>query len=256
MIHIKGNVSRLAGVVLLATMLSASPSSAAPAVTNLTNGGSVSFASLVSSNGIPGLSVLISDMLFSNFTFEYLAPSKKTLDNLVPADLTLYSYSNQVGIGFWIQLVDFDAPTSGDPRGFFFRDIALSFTARIVNSPNMISGAFLGILGPVAGSGVARGSEEITAKTRGIGAGNIVKLAHLSTYLTSDCQDPVDYVPFCRSESLISVEKDLEVSGNSLCANYAGLSVVEEAFAQIPEPSAMVLLATGVTGLLVVRRRK
>ena len=119
MIAAKGNLSRLAGVVVLATMLSASPSSAAPAVTNLTNGGSVSFARLVASHGVPGLSVLISDMLFSNFTFKYFATCTHTLDNLVPADLTLYPYSNQVGIGFWIQLDGFDAPTPGDPPGFF-----------------------------------------------------------------------------------------------------------------------------------------
>jgi len=251
----RGNVTTYWRVASLIVALAAFSSSAQAELTNLTNGGSVSFASLVTTNGIPGLSVVIHDMLFSNFTFEYLGTSGAVPDNLVPADLALYPFSNQVGIGFSLQMVGFQAPAPGDPPDFFSRDIVLGFSAQAANSSSPISGAFLGINGTVFGSGLATASEEITTNTQGIGAGNIANPVYLSTYITAESQTALDYVPFTQPQAILSIEKDLDVSGDGP-ANYASISIVEQTFAQIPEPSTLVFSALAIPVLLLVKRRK
>jgi hypothetical protein len=251
----RSNVSIFLRVASLIVALAAFSSSAQAELTNLANGGSVSFASLVSSNGIPGLSVLINDMLFSNFTFEYLGTSAAVPDDLVPADLALYPFSNQVGIGFSLQMVGFETPAPGDPPGFFSRDIVLGFSVQITNSSSAISGASLGINGTVFGSGLATASEEITTKTHGIGACNVANPVYLSTYITANRQAAFDYVPFTHPQAILSIEKDLAVSGDGP-ANYASISIVEQTFAQIPEPSTLVFSALAIPLVLFVKRRK
>jgi hypothetical protein len=249
MSSIKGCLSKSSRIVLFVALVGSLSASVQAQVTNLTNGGSINFSNLVGPNG---LSVMIGDKLFGNFSFQYLSTDTNVGDDLVPADLVLSPLSNQIGIGFSIQLVGFSA------QGMDSKDIKLCFTAQVTNPFNLISGVDLSINGGATGLGDANVSESIY--THGIGAGNI---ANLFANIYAGGATPEDYVAFSQPQPMIWIEKDLSVAGNS-CAvdagnslsNYAIISIINQTFAQVPEPSSLFLLVAGVAGLLIVRRRK
>lgn len=243
---IKGCLSKCAQIAIFVALVGALCSSAPAQVTNLSNGGSISFANLTNSTA----SVLIGDKLFGNFTFSYISSDTNASDNLVPADLVLSALSNQVGFGISIQLAGFSA------EAMDFKDIALTFSAQVTNSPNLISGVDLSINGGATGMGEANVSENIY--TEGIGVGNI---AHLFANIDANSATLEDAVTFSTPQAMIWVEKDLSVDadpGGTDCSdsNYAVISLVDQTFAQVPEPSTVALLGAGLAGLLVLRRRK
>ena len=244
----KGCLSRSARIVLFVSLVGVLSSSVQAQVTNLSNGGSISFAYLTNST----VSVLIGDKLFGNFSFQYLSTDTNTSDALVPADLVLSALSNQAGFGVSIQLVGFSA------QGMDTDDITLTFSAQVTNPYNLISGVDLAINGGATGMGDASVSENIY--TYGIGDGNI---ANLFANITASSATPEDYVTFSTPQAMIWIEKDLSVSGEpdgiacgNPASNYAIISIVDQTFTQIPEPSTLALLGAGMAGLLVVRRRK
>ncbi len=244
----KGCLSRSARIVLFVSLVGARSSSVQAQVTNLTSGGSINLSNLVTS----ALYVQVGDKLFGNFSFQYLSTDTNASDALVPADLVLSALSNQAGFGISMQLVGFEA------QGMDTDDIKLTFSAQVTNSFDLISGVDLSINGGATGMGDANVSENIY--THGIGDGNI---ANLFANITTDSATPEDSVTFSTPQAMIWIEKDLSVSvdpdgiacGNP-ASNYAIISIVDQTFAQIPEPSTLALLGAGMAGLLVVRRRK
>jgi hypothetical protein len=243
---IKGCLSKTSGIILFVALVGALCTSVPAQVTNLGNGGSISLAYLNNST----TSVLIGDKLFGNFSFQYLNDGTNDSGGLVPADLVLSALSNQVGFGISIQLAGFAV------EGMDSADVRLSFSAQVTNSFNLISGVDLSVNGGATGLGEASVSENIY--TEGIGVGNI---AHLSANISANSATPEDYVTFSTPQALIWIEKDLSVDadpGGTDCSNsnYAFISIVDQTFAQIPEPSTVALLGAGMAGLLVLRRRK
>jgi hypothetical protein len=72
-----------------------------------------------------------------------------------------------------------------------------------------------------------------------------------------------DVATFCQPEQMIWVEKDIEVSGNpdntpdsNPTNDMAKISIIDQVFTQIPEPSTMFLSAMGIMAFVAVRRRK
>jgi hypothetical protein len=238
-----GAASKLLRAVSLMALLAARPSFALVPVTNLTNGSSIDFSDLVGPNA---LSVQIGDKLFSNFA---LNPT-----NVAVGELSLSALSNQVGFGFSIQLTGFDAV------GFGSKDIRLFFTAKVTNPFNLISGIDLSITGGVSGWGDANVAESVY--TNGFGAGKIASLfADINPASTSPYGE--GYISFPSPQPMVWIEKDISVSGNAgqnpgdnPLGDTATISIIDQTFAQIPEPSTLFLLAAGVAGLLVLRRRK
>ncbi|HVM59535.1 MAG TPA: PEP-CTERM sorting domain-containing protein [Verrucomicrobiae bacterium] len=240
---IKGTVAKFFGVVLLAVVLGASRSSAIVTVTNLTNGGSISMSNLVTN----AMSVQVGDKLFGNFSL-LLGDS-----GLVASDVTLYGLTNQIGYGFQLQLDDFTV------TGTASKDISLDFSVQVTDPSQRIVGDNLTINAGVSGYGLAAVTENVYS-AEGIGSGLITTLFAERTASVVDLQD---FVTFCQPMQLIWIEKDIQVNANpnkSFSSNPSGdvatLSIIDQVFTQVPEPSTLFLLASGIVGLVVIRRRR
>src|SRR5258708_35099773 len=88
-------------VLFVAFMASYSTLSQAQTTTNLSNGGSINFTSLV---GPTGDSVQIGDKLFGNFSVQYSDTDNNNGDDLPTSAFVLTSLSNGVGFCVSIQL--------------------------------------------------------------------------------------------------------------------------------------------------------
>ncbi len=249
---IRGTASKQLGRIVLVVLLGAlSPSvQAIVAVTNLTDGGSINFSNVVAPST---LHVLVGDKLFGKFGFQYISTSGNTNSYLTASDLVLSGLNNGVGYGLSFQLAGFSA------QNLDSNDIKLSFSVQVNNPFNLISGVDLTINGGATGMGEASVSENIY--TNGFGVGSIANL--FATINASTATNLEDFVTFSTPQSMIWIEKDLSVSGDpggiacgNPASNYAFLSIVDQSFAQIPEPSTMALLGAAMAGLVILRRRK
>jgi len=220
-------------------------------ITNLSNGGSVNFSALVGTNGV---SVLIGDKLFSNFGFSYVDTEGNIGNGLTASNLVLSSLFNQEGFGVSIQL-----PLVA--TGITIKDVTLEFAETVWDSSDEISDVHLDFAGTVSGNGIAIVSESIF--TNGFGDG---LLASLSLTETASGFDPLGgeaTAIYTEAQSKIWVEKDILVSGNPTAIpdnnpakDYAAITIINQTFSQIPEPSTMVLSLAGMVALLFVRRRQ
>jgi hypothetical protein len=249
MSSIKGYLSKIVVTVLFVALVGPFSSSHAQ-VTNLSSGGSINFSNLVGTNG---LSVMIGDKLFGSFGFSYTETDGNVGDYLTAANLVLSALSNQVGFGVSIQV-----PLVSVGGGI--KDMTLQFTAQVMNSANLISDLHLDFTGSAHGTGLATIDESVYAS--GFGAG---KLTDLNLQLANGVYTPSGgeaNVTFIPPQSKIWIEKDVFVSGNpddfsdSNPGDNASITIIDQTFSQIPEPSTMALLTAGMAGLLVVRRRK
>ncbi|MGD0060054.1 MAG: PEP-CTERM sorting domain-containing protein [Verrucomicrobiia bacterium] len=250
MSSIKGCLSKSARVVLFVTLVGALSSSVHAQVTNLSNGGSINFAYLTTNSTA---SVLIGDKLFGNFGFQYTDTTGNTNDFVAPSDLVLSAFSNEIGFGVSIQM-----PLVAD--GPVIKDLSLQFSVQVVNSANMISGVELQVVGAASGLGVANVSE--TVSTEGFGAGGIANLAVNFGANTITPPGGEDNVTLSTPQCMLWITKDVIVSGDpdgysetNPSQDFATISIIDQTFAQIPEPSTLALLGAGLAGLLIVRRR-
>lgn len=243
---IKGGVaSKLLWAVLLIALVGARPSFATIQVTNLTDGSSISLSNLVGTT----LYVQVGDKLFGNFSF---SPLSTGATQLVPGDLAVFGLTNQLGFGFSIQLAGFAA------QGLDSNDIRLCFTAQVTNPFNLISGVDLSINGLATGYGNANVSENVYSQ--GLGAGSV---ANLFANINASSSTLESFATLSQPQSMVWIEKDIAVSGNpggifdtNPLNDFAQISIIDQTFAEIPEPGSMALLAVGVAALLIVRRRK
>jgi len=245
---VKGYPSRWR-VIVFSTILAGTVACTSWAqVTNLSGGGSINFSALNNTTE----SVLIGDKLFSNFSFQYVDTDGNMGDDLSASALVLSALSNQVGFGISVQLpLVATGPT--------IKDITLQFSATVTNSDNKISDVHLDFTGSASGNGLAEVSESIF--TNGFGVGNLANLGLSKNAGGFIPPNGEDTAIFSIPQSKIWVEKDIFVSGNpdSLPPtpnDFASITIVNQTFSQIPEPSSIMLALAGMVAFLFVRRRK
>jgi len=241
----------VAAVALVAFMIGSSVSSQAQVTTNLSNGGSINFTALV---GPSGDSVQIGDKLFGNFAFQYVDTDGNMGDDLSASALVLSSLSNGVGFGVSIQL-----PLVA--TGVTIKDVTLQFTATVLDPNQQISDVHLSFTGSASGLGIAEVSESIF--TNGFGNGTLASLSLTRTAsgFTPASGDSVALLPV--TESKIWIEKDVIVSGNPNAVNdgnpptdFASITIINQSFSQIPEPSTILLALAGLSTFAFLKRRK
>jgi hypothetical protein len=240
-----------AAVLFVALVIGFSTRSQAQVTTNLSSGGSISFTSLVGSSGD---SVQIGDKLFGNFSFQYLDTDNNMGDDLSASALVLSSLSNGVGFGVSIQL-----PLVA--TGVTIKDVTIQFTATVLDPNQKISDVHLAFTGSASGQGISEVSESIF--TNGFGNGN---LANLSLTETSSGFTPASgesVALLSIPQTKIWIEKDVVISGNPNAVNdgnpptdFASITIINQTFSQIPEPSTIVLALAGLSTFAFLKRRK
>ena len=203
-----------------------------------TFGPSYSLTSLTNSGG----SILVGDKLFSHFfTSGDSYASNITVTALISGD----TEGLQFGGGF--------AASYGNDM-----DFQIGYQVNVTNSANLISGANLNfdgtvILGP-GGNALAEVVEQVYTNM------DInVPYGQMSVFATPSSQVLSTNMTVFPPQEYLNLEKDVLVDSFTITA-YSTISEIDQTYdqvSQIPEPSTMALAAAGVTGLvLLVRRRR
>ena len=203
-------------------------------VTNLSLGQSINLSQLTS-----GLSLQVGDKLFSDFAFGSVS------NNFQPSMVAVSALSNQIGFGISFQLNNFLAV------GNATNDIALKFSVKVLDPDNLISDAHLTFTGDAWGAAFADIAE--TVYTNGFGGDSI---ASLSVTTSGNPADQSASSIFAVPQTKIWVQKDVSVVAfGSEAGDHAGISIIDQTFSEVPEPSTLVLLVAGLIALLLVTRR-
>src|SRR5271169_1030806 len=208
-------------------------------VTNLTNGGSINLATVIGN----GLSVLDGDKLFGNFFFSYNDTDGITSDDLTMSNVTLTTVSNVIGFG-----LQFQQPLLA--VGPVIKDITLQYSATVTNSSNLISDIHLDINGSAGNGGLGTVSE--FAFVGGIGATTVGHL-QASVPVSSNDVASANIVP---PVTQLWVQKDVIVTGGNAANGFASISVIDQTFSQVSEPSTMLLVGLGLAGMVAVNRKR
>jgi hypothetical protein len=195
-------------------------------ITNLTNGSTINFSNL----GTGQFSILVGDKLFSDFSISDYNSTNLDVKGII-----------EDGGDYGIQL-----------QGPFFSmngsmDVTLSYTVSVTNSANLISGANLSFNGFEFGSnGVAEVTETVDTNNSLYG--------DMSVYASPGSNVLAASLAINPPQSQLELSKDVFTYAINL--SFASISTINQSYMQVPEPSTMMLAVAGLTGLLLLRRRK
>ena len=127
-------------------------------------------------------------------------------------------------------------------------DMILGYTVLVTNSPNLISVANLGFNGQVtSGTGLAEVVEQVFTN-------NPPSLyGQMSVFATMAGSQLSTNLPIIPPQSFLEINKDVELT--AFLPASSSISIIDQTFTQVPEPSALVLVTAGVSGLFLLRRR-
>jgi hypothetical protein len=127
-------------------------------------------------------------------------------------------------------------------------DFNLGYQVSVTNSPNLISAANLLFNGQVTfGVGLAQVVEQVFTNNNEL-AGTMQVFATATTNQLSAS------LPIAPPQPFLTLSKDVLVSAT--LPAFATISTIDQTFTQVPEPSALALVAAGFTGLVLLRRRR
>ena len=213
----------------------------ADTVTNLHMGDSVDLADYVNA---PGMGILVGDKLFRDFT--YLTTDSTGLTNsLLPASsIHLGPITGMVGFGLQLSAPFF---TAQDVQ----KDFLLSYSVTISNAPMLITDVHMDYNGSYVGNGFSTVTESVF-DAGGIG-GNLLGQIDVHNPPPALSTNLVLNTP----QSKLFIEKDIQLLSFS-SSDIATISFIDQTFSQVavPEPSSMMLVASGLAGLWLWRRRR
>lgn len=231
------------GIVLFFVASLACCSISVAAVTNLNPGQSVSLSNYVGT----GNAILIGDKLFADFS--YVAGGVS--NNLSPNAINLIALSNSVGFGLSIT-----GPF--DSFGNISKDFIFQYSVDVTNNPGfLISDIHMTYNGNSYGTGGYSTIDE-SAYSNGFGAGFI---GQIDVYNYGTNAPPLpgpqleDQFVFAQGYDKVYVQKDIVLGGFN-ATDHSSISIINQTFSQVPEPSSMTLAAIGLAGLWVWRRRR
>ncbi len=191
-------------------------------------GSPVTLNTLTNSSG----SLLVGDKLFSNFAISgYNAHSLKVQG--------IEEFGSDYGI-------QFSGPIIANNSSMEF---TLTYQVNVTNSSMLISQANLSFNGVVVGGpGIAEVTEDVDTNTSYF-------YGQMNVYATQSSSNLTTSLGITPPQPQLNLDKDVFVYTVHLDA-FSSISTINQSFAQVPEPSTIVLAVAGLSGLLLLRRRK
>jgi hypothetical protein len=127
-------------------------------------------------------------------------------------------------------------------------DIHLSYQVNVTNSANLIAGANLSFNGVVVGgAGLAEVTESVYTNTDYF-------YGQMDVATTQSTEELSTNMVINPPQAQLNLDKDVVTYAINL--SYASISTINQSFVQVPEPSTITLAIAGLTGLLILRRRR
>ena len=190
-------------------------------------GSSVSLATLTNSGG----DLLVGDKDFTDFTISGNFQASQV-------NVTPIQEDGNYGIRFSGAIVS----------GATAMDLVLGYQVSVTNSPNLIADAnllFNGVV--VGGAGLAEVVEQVYTN-------NNMFYGQMDVFATATTNQLSASLAIVPPQPFLNINKDVLVTA-SLPA-FSSISTIDQTFTQVPEPSTVALAAAGLTGLLLLRRRR
>ena len=130
-----------------------------------------------------------------------------------------------------------------------FLDVTFGFSVQVLDPNLRIKDVSLELI-----DGILVGEDPLVGAVEDVFADNGDQLASLFTQADNLIFELFDSAEFAPQE-LIHVEKNILVAG-LFPGDEAGLFTFEQRFSQVPEPSTMILLGSGLAGLAAIRKIK
>jgi hypothetical protein len=185
--------------------------------------------------------ILIGDKLFGDF-FYVASNSSGSATNLPAGAVSVSALSNSVGFG-----LSFGAPFHTTNN--LLKDFIIRYSVAVTNNPGfLISDIHLSYNGTVINNGYNSVTEQ--AFTGGFGVGSIGLINVFNPPQTLETN-----MVFNTAQVKIYIEKDIQLGGFGP-GDQSSISIINQTFSQIPEPSSMTLAAIGFAGLWLWRRKR
>ena len=126
-------------------------------------------------------------------------------------------------------------------------DMVLGYQVSVTNSANLISAANLSFNGMVTGgTGLAEVIEQVFTNGSIYGQMSVFATATSSNLTTSLAINP--------PQPMLEINKDVLLTAT--VPAFSSITTIDQTFTQVPEPSALFLVAAGFSGLALLRRRR
>ena len=233
-------LSTIAASTLGFVLLFSAPTTATAVTTNLTAGQTINLGTVIDN----GLGVQIGDKLFADFFFDYSDTDNGNID-LTKANVNLTALSNNIGFG-----VSFTQPLLA--QGPVTKNIALNYSATVTDPNFLISDIHLVITGSSGNGGLGTVDEDVyTGGFNGTNVGSIHADTSTPPLSLTDSADIVPPVVELWVQKLVSV-----TGSNQSASGFATITVIDQTFSQIPEPSTVLLVGLGLLGLVALNRKR
>ncbi|HUI08218.1 MAG TPA: PEP-CTERM sorting domain-containing protein [Verrucomicrobiae bacterium] len=205
-------------------------------VTVLNPGDTVNFANYVDGSGN---SILVADKLFGDFDF--IAGGNTNVFG--PMTINLTAISNSFGYGIKISAPFHTQDTQ-------LKDFIIDYSVQVTNAPFLISDLHLDYNGFVVNSGFSSVTESVFDQN-GIGVNQLGQMQVFEPPLSMMSTSMFLNTPQVK----LFLEKDIEMGGDNT-GDQASISAINQVFSQIPEPSSIMLVSTGLAALGLWHRRR
>ena len=218
-------------------LLFSTPTLVRATTTNLNGGDTISLATVIDN----GLGVQIGDKLFRDFFFSYIDTDGIASDDLTRSNVVLTALVNNIGFG-----VSFQQPLLA--IGPVIKDIVLKYSATVTDPNNSISDIHLDITGSAGNGGLGTVSEN--ALVGGFGG---TQVGSIQASIPGTSSSFTNIVP---TVTELWVQKDVTVTGGSNANGFASITIIDQTFSQVPEPSTVLLVGMAATMIGLIARRK
>jgi len=188
-------------------------------------------SSINMTNLVGGQTIIVGDKAFTDFSVS---------GSYLPSQLTVtpIEENGNFGIRFGGALV-----ASGNAM-----DAILGYQVSVTNSANLIADAnllFNGVI--VNGTGLAEVVEQVFTN-------NDEFAGQMTVFATETTNQLFASLAITPPQPNLTINKDVLITAT--VPAFSSISTIDQTFTQVPEPSAVVLVVAGLSGLFLLRRRK